>query len=121
MSGWGRRPPQPSFPRKRESGGDWTAKGRSFQYRGDSRLRGNDGGGGRPSTVGIPAYAGMTVGRPPPSTVGISAYAGRTVGRPPPLYRRDSRLRGKDGGETAALYRRDSRLRGNDGGEQESC
>ena len=36
------------------------------------------------STVGIPAYAGRTVGRPPPATVGIPAYAGRTVGRPPP-------------------------------------
>ena len=36
------------------------------------------------------------------ATVGIPAYAGMTVGRPPPLYRRDSRLRGKDGGETAA-------------------
>ena len=31
-------------------------------YRGDSRLRGNDGRGDRrPSIVGIPAYAGMTV------------------------------------------------------------
>ena len=51
-------------------------------YRGDSRLRGNDGGGDRrPSTVGIPAYAGMTVGGDRrPSTVGIPAYAGRTVG-----------------------------------------
>ena len=28
----------------------------------------------------------------------IPAYAGMTVGRPPPLYRRDSRLRGNDGG-----------------------
>ena len=70
----------PSFPRKRESGGGWAAKGWSFQYRGDSRLRGNDGRGDRR-----------------PSTVGIPAYAGRTVGRRPPLYRRDSRLRGNDG------------------------
>ena len=29
--------------------------------------------------MGIPAYAGMTVGRPPPATVGIPAYAGMTV------------------------------------------
>ena len=36
------------------------------------------------------------------STVGIPDYAGMTVGRPPPLYRRDPHLRGNDGGETAA-------------------
>ena len=36
-------PPLPSFPRKRESGGGWAAKGWSFQYRRDSRLRGKDG------------------------------------------------------------------------------
>ena len=44
--------PQPSFPRKRESGGGQTATGWSFQYRRDSRLRGNDDRG-----------SGMTVGR----------------------------------------------------------
>ena len=38
----------PSFPRKRESGGGWAAKGWSFQYRRDSRLRGNDGLGPPP-------------------------------------------------------------------------
>ena len=65
---------------------------------------------GAASTVGIPAYAGMTVGAA--STVGIPAYAGRTVGAAStvgiPAY----------AGRTVGgrQYRRDSRLRGNDGG-----
>ena len=60
----------------------------------DSRLRGKDGGDSRlairaayGSTVGIPAYAGMTVGaagwqsgRHTAVPFGIPAYAGRTVG-----------------------------------------
>ena len=33
----------------------------------------------------------------PPNHRRIPAYAGMTVGRPPTLYRRDSRLRGNDG------------------------
>ena len=76
--------PLPSFPRKRESGGGWAAKGRSFQYRGDSRLRGNDGG-----------KAAALYRRD-------SRVSGNDGGEPPPLYRRDSPLRGNDGGETAA-------------------
>ncbi len=45
--------PLPSFPRKRESGGGWAAKGWSFQYRRDSRLRGNDGRGAEMTVGGV--------------------------------------------------------------------